>query len=214
MKLSDNTKRTDKERIAPLLKRFSGRRPNSFMEEDWKNYQIVRAKEVSNRTVNIELQKWCAILKDARCLTPLVGCKQLPENLWKPGVALTLEEEKKLFETARQKPEWQAAYYSALLAGNTTMRGCELKGLRLGTLDLFSRTVIVQRATTKTDASRRFIPLNDIAYWAATQALKRAVLLGASAPEHYVFPAYLYRKTKGAKSAAGAGFDPTQPQKT
>src|SRR5262249_18268910 len=155
-----------------------------------KHYQVVRGKEVSSRTVNLELGKWCAILRDARCLAPLVGYKELPQTPWSPGVALTLEEEQKLFEVARQKPGWEAAYYAALMAANTTMRDGELKGLRLNSLDLFNRTVSIQRATTKTDAGRRVIPLNEPAYWAATQALKRAVLLGASEPDDYVFPAF------------------------
>src|SRR5262249_246437 len=156
--------------------------------------------------------KWGQILRDANCLTPLVNYKPLPEGGWKgPGVALTPEQEKKLLETASRKPEWQAAYYGALLAGNTTMRGCEVKGLRLGSVDLFNRTITVERASTKTDAGQRAIPLNDLAYWAAVQALKRAVQLGSSAPQHYLFPGCRYRRTK-APGAAGAGFDPAQPQ--
>jgi len=39
-------------------------------------------------------------------------------------------------------------------------------------------------------------------------------MLGANAPEHYLFPAYRFRHTKEGKEIAGTGFDPTQPMKT
>jgi hypothetical protein len=57
------------------------------------------------------------ILKDARCwLSVAEEYKPLRENTRGPGIALTLEEERRLFETARQKPSWDAACLAALLA--------------------------------------------------------------------------------------------------
>jgi integrase len=210
-RLSENTKRTDRERLPPLVKHFAERRLNSFTQEDWKHYQRVRGHEVSHRTVNMELEKWCAILRDAHCLAPLADYRRLPEKPWGPGVALTLDEEEKLFSLARTKPEWQAVYYAALLAANTTMRDGEVKRLRLSSLDLFNRTIKVTRITTKTDAGERLIPLNETALWAAAQALKRAAALGAATADDYLFPAFAYCRNRGA---AGTGYDPAQHQKT
>jgi integrase len=212
--LSANTIRIDKERLPPLVKYFSGRRLNTLVEQDWQNYQVARGKKVANRTVNMELQKYCAILRDAKCKASIVDYKALFERTEGPGTALSLPEEQKLFETARRNPAWEAAYYGGILAINMTTRGGELKGARLGALDLANRTLTIQRATTKTDAGRRVIPLNDVAFWAVVQLLKRATLLGASLPEHYLFPGYLYRRTKGPQPATGTGYDPTQHQKT
>jgi integrase len=52
-----------------------------------------------------------------------------------------------------------------------------VKGLRLSDIDLFNRTITVRRATTKTDAGRRLIPVNDAALWAVARLRDRAVLL-------------------------------------
>src|SRR6516165_7876974 len=86
--------------------------------------------------------------------------------------------------------------------------------MHLGDVDLFNRTITVRRVTTKTDAGRRLILMNDTALWVAARLLDRAALLGASDPEHYLLPAFLYRRTKQAASATCAGFDPTRPMKT
>src|SRR5207245_10072353 len=85
------------------------------------------------------------------------GYKPLPENKQGPGRALQPEQEKRLFETACQKPGWQDAYYAALVAANTTARACEIKGLRVGAVNLMSRTMTIRRQSTKTDAGCRVI---------------------------------------------------------
>jgi integrase len=72
----------------------------------------------------------------------------------------------------------------------TTMRGCELKGLRWLDVDLIDRTLTVRRATTKTDAGERVIPLNADA-WAAIRELRERIktLCGTEPqPGWYVFP--------------------------
>jgi integrase len=155
------------------------------------------------------------ILKDAKCWTEIgEEYKPMRETNRGPGVALTLEQEKCLFETAKQKPQWDAVYYAALVAVNTTQRGCELKGLRLRDVDLLGRTVAVRRSATKTDAGCREIPLNDTALWALGRLVDRARILGASQPDHFLFPAFRYRRTKDSTTAAGTGYDPTQHMKT
>jgi integrase len=49
---------------------------------------------------------------------------------------------------------------TAVLALNTTMMGCELKGLRWKDVNLFEKSFAIQRQSTKTDAGARVIPLN------------------------------------------------------
>ena len=78
---------------------------------------------------------------------------------------------------------------AAILALNTTMRGCELKGLRRGDVDLFEKTLTIRRETTKTDAGNRVIPLNRDAVLALSELLARAELLGAGELDHFIFPA-------------------------
>jgi integrase len=213
-RLAENTRRIERERMKPLLAAFRGRRLNTFTIDDVKAYQRVRGKAVGSRTINLETKLLRMILKEARCWAPLSeDYKKLREDTRGPGIALSPEQERHLFETAGLNPAWDAAYFAGLLAVNTTMRGGELKGLRLRDLDLIGKAIVVERATTKTDAGRREIPLNETALWAVSRLVDRAQKLGASQPEHYLFPAFRYRRTK-AGSVGGTGHDPTCHMKT
>jgi integrase len=89
-----------------------------------------------------------------------------------------------------------------MLALNTTMRGCELKGLRRKDIDLFEKTLTIRRDSTKTDAGARVIPLNRDAVATLSELLTRADQLGVIEPDHFVFPA----------SECGV-IDPTKPMK-
>jgi len=55
--------------------------------------------------------------------------------------------------------------------------------------------------------------LNDLGIWAVRQLLRRATLLGAVAPEHFLLPADLSKHTKVADPLRGrTGFDPSGHQ--
>ena len=86
-------------------------------------------------------------------------------------------------------PEWQLAHNAAVLALNTTMRGCELKGLRWEDVNLFARTLTIRRLSTKTDAGARVIPLNRDALATLGILRLRAERLGSAEPRHFLFPA-------------------------
>jgi integrase len=53
----------------------------------------------------------------------------------------------------RRRPEWQVARCAAVLALNTTMRGCELKALRWKDIDLFQQTLTVGRSKDRSRPS-------------------------------------------------------------
>jgi integrase len=72
---------------------------------------------------------------------------------------------------------------------NTTMRGCELKGLCWKDIDLFEKILAIRRESTKTNAGARTIPLNRDAIEALVRLKGRGEKLGSGDPEHYVFPA-------------------------
>lgn len=101
------------------------------------------------------------------------------------GRALAPEEKYRLLKIAASRDEWQTAYYAAVLALNTTMRGCEIKGLRWRDVDLMDRALTVRRS--KTEAGERVIPLNADAYNAVLSLYQRAKKLGDVLPDHYVF---------------------------
>ena len=202
--VAHETWRLDKALLKSVLRTFGQRRLCDITNDDIRAYQVKRAGEVSNRTVNLEVKVLRQILKRHKLWARIADdYTRMPENTKGPGRALSDEEEKRLFSTARSNPRWQAAYYAAYLASNTTARGCELKGLRLGDVDLVNGMMTVRRTTTKTDAGCRIIPLNDGAKWAVARLLERAIALGAAEPEHHLFPA-----------CERAQIDVTRPQKT
>ncbi|HXS98713.1 MAG TPA: tyrosine-type recombinase/integrase [Candidatus Limnocylindrales bacterium] len=210
--LSENTIRLERERSGPLLKHFSGRRVSEIDADAIRAFQVARLKQVGSRTVNLETKVLRFVLKAAKTWGTISDdFKALKEDRRGPGRAIDEAQERILFDTARSRPGWDAAFYAALVAANTTMRGCEIKGLRLADVNLMEREVSVRKS--KTDTGCRRIPLNDGALWAFARLLERAAALGSFAPDHFLFPQFLYRKTK-ADGRPAAGYDPTQHQKT
>ena len=69
--------------------------------------------------------------------------------------------------------------------------------------DLIEAQILIRRVSTKNDSGVRPVPLNDTALWAAARLLERAKALGATEPDHYLFPACQRRQ-----------IDPTRPQTT
>lgn len=209
--LAANTIRLERERSGPLLKHFSGRRVSEIDAGAIRRYQNARAKLVGPRTVNLECKLLRQILKAAKTWGMVSDdFKALKENRRGPGRAIEEDHERLLLRIARSKPGWDAAFYAAMIAANTTMRGCEIKGLRVGDVNLIEREVTVGRS--KTDAGQRCIPLNDGGMWAFARALERATALGATSREHFLFPGFCFRNTKS--TVRGTGYDPLRPQKT
>ena len=165
-------------------------------------YQEARIDHgVSGRTVNMEVGVLSRMLKKAKRWTLLAeDVTRYPETTH-IGWALTAEEKTRLFETAGQRPEWLVAHCAATLAASTTCRGVELKHLKLENVDLFKRTLLVERS--KNESGKRKIPLNDDAMTALARLRERAEMLGCSNPEHYVFPA-----------CESGHIDPTRHQKS
>jgi len=191
---------------------LSGRRVSAIDSTAIRGYQTARVKQVSPRTVNLECKILRQVLKAAKVWGSIADdYKPLRENRRGPGRALEESQERMLFDTARSKPEWDAAFYAALVAANTTMRGVEIKSLRISDLNLVEREVCVNRSKGNTSGVRR-IPLNDAALWGFARLLERANALGSVDPGHFLLPRFRYRETKMA--GHGAGYDPTRSQKT
>jgi integrase len=209
--LSENSRRIDKERSGPLLKHFTGRRVSTIDAAAIRAYQAERSRKVGNRTINLETKLLRNVLKTAKTWATVADdYKPLKEDRRGPGRAIEEHQEKLLFDTARSRPGWDAAFFCALVAANTTMRGCELKSLRIANIDLLNREVSIQRSKGGTAGVRR-IPLNDGAVWGFARLLERAQALGSTAPEHFVLPGFKYRSKKADH---GTGYDATRPQKT
>jgi integrase len=103
------------------------------------------------------------------------------------GRAMSQAEKLKLLRIARSRPEWQTALYAAILALNTTMRGCEIKGLHWRDINLVDRVLTIHHS--KTEAGERVIPLNADAMGVILELYKRGQFLNGIDLDHYVFPA-------------------------
>ena len=172
--------------------------------DDIRDYQAHRHQRGrSNRTINHEIGLLQRVLKRARVWQQIVvvgEVKRLPVSR-EFGRVLREAEKTRLLKVAGSRPEWQVVRCAAILAFNTTMRSGELKRLRWLDVDLEQRSITVCRS--KTEAGRRSIPLNSTAAEAVLELHHRARTIGATEPEHYVFPACQFGR-----------IDPTRPQKS
>ena len=195
---------TESERLKPLRAFFDGARLLNITADSIRKYISHRKNlGLSNRTINMEVsclsrilrraKKWHLVSED---FTPL------PER-HHVGRALTSREKANLIKMAATSTNSDNARLAMQLALTTTMRGCELKGLRWGDVDLLGRTVTVQRKTTKSDAGARIIPLNADAWETVVELWNRAKVMAVPNPNHFLLP-----------SCEGGKIDPTRPIKT
>ena len=143
---------------------------------------------ISNTTLNMEIGILRRTLKRAKLWHLVeVDIKRLPER-HDVGRALSPDSKLRLLRVAASRPEWETAFLASVLAFNTTMRGCEIRGLRWQDVDLMGRMVAIRRA--KTEAGDRVIPLNQDAMAAVLRLREKAQLLFGTdpLPDWYVFP--------------------------
>jgi hypothetical protein len=88
-----------------------------------------------------------------------------------------------------------------ILALNTTMRACEIKGLLWQDVDLMDRTLTIRRS--KTLAGQRVIPLNADAWTCILGLWERAKGFNGTSLDNFVFPA-----------CENGRIDPVNPQKS
>ncbi len=187
-----------------LKKYFGAVRLNRIGAEQVFAYREWRAEQgVGPTIINMEVGVLRRILKRAkRWHTMADEIKPLKEPRT-IGRALSPDEKALLLQAATGKPEWETAYYAAIIALNTTMRGCEIRGLRWGDIDLLADTLTIRKS--KTAAGERVIPLTPDALDVFVQLRARAELFGPVEPSHFVFASY----KPGA--SAKTGYDPTRP---
>ena len=165
---------------------------------DVRRYQAERRKTVGPKTVNNELLVLIGVLTQTKLWKRLEEDYQpLPIPKQGPGKALIPDEGQHLIATARQRPAWDVALCATLLAYSSGCRSWEIKSLKLKDLMMGTDPPVlrIQRQNTKSDAGARDVALNEFALWALERLLKRAEVLGATDPEHYLLPANLSKHT-------------------
>ncbi len=215
-RLAARSVQTEKERVKPIKAGIGSVPVWRLTVEQVRGYLRERkAAGRSNATLNRELDIIRGVLKRAKRWHHFADeIRPLPvrENI---GRALTYEEKVKLLKRAAARPEWQTAAWAARLALNTTMRGCEIKGLRWRDVDMIGKALTVRRS--KTEAGERVIPLNADAWDAILALYRRSQELGGFEPGHYLFPA-IKPDRKGQQQGDGPRgkekIDPTRPMKT
>lgn len=169
------------------------------------------APEISNRTVNMEVAFIRRLLKRAKRLHVVADdLRPLPERR-DIGRALTPDEKIRLLRAAKLKPEWANARLALTLALNTTMRGCEIKGLQWRDINLIDRTLTIRHS--KTEAGERVITLNADALAAVLELRERAKgFFGDNlSPDWYVFPSGEGQGPKIGANQATVKPDPEKP---
>ena len=194
--------RTEKERVKVLNAHFGDVPVTRLTAEDvLAHIRKRKANNISNATINRELDIVRGVLKRAKRWYLFADeIKPLPLRQ-KVGRALSYEEKLTLLKTAASREEWQNAAWAAILALNTTMRGCEIKQLTWRDVDLMEKTFVIRKS--KTEAGERLIPLNNDAWNTVLLLYKRAQGLGKVLPHHFLFPA-----------CEASHFDPEKPQKS
>jgi len=187
--VTPRSKRTESDHAKPLKEYFSAIPLTRITAENILAYIRQRKeKGMSNVTVNMEIGILRRVLKRGKRWSIIADdVPRLPERR-DIGRALTLDEKTRLLKVAAAKPEWDTARLAAILALNTTMRGCELKGLRWRDVDFIERTITIRRS--KTAAGERVIPLNANA-WGVVLSLRDDAKKESGdnlQPDWYVFP--------------------------
>lgn len=201
--VSAGTVRLEKERLRILKRDIGNVMLKDIVPRTVKNYQAGRAAEVSNKTVNLEVDLLRGILKHEGQWDRLESeYKRLRKNHEKPGRSLNADESLRLFTAAESNPNWLVAYLAAIVANDTGMRGVELKALRLMDISSDGRKITINRS--KTQGGIRTAVLTNDAVKALIRLQDRARKLGSTMPEHFVFP---------YKTRHGNGYDPSKPMK-
>jgi integrase len=186
-RLAPNSIRTERERWTPLFRHMGNLTVNRISADTIRGY-IRQRKDagIENATINRELDVIRGVLKRAKRWHLMADENRPLPVRHKVGRALSYGDKVRLVRTAANRAEWDVAYRATLIALNTTMRGCELKGLHWRNVNLIDRTVTVCKS--KTDAGERVIPLNGDAMDAFVHLHRRAQAFGGTEPNHYVFP--------------------------
>jgi integrase len=202
LELSPRSLKKERQLLVHPRRFFGAKALNRIDSESLLSYRESRAKkDLKPSYLNMEMGVIRRVLKRARRWHLLADEIRPLRERRDFGRALASEEKLKLLKIAGSRPEWQTVLYAAILALNTTMRGCEIKALRWRDINLLDSTLSVRRS--KTEAGVRVIPLNADAMSVIVELYKRSRILSATELDHYVFPA-----------CENGMFDPTRSQQS
>jgi integrase len=208
--ISSKTFHEYKLNIKTLNRFFGEMRLTEITGDQIRAFQRARMSQCGAHSINHECSVLQQMLKRiGRWAEIAADYQPLPVSKAMRGRALRDDERERLFATAiaaaAKDPMSEALVLFMQISINTTAGPKEVLTLRLKDIDLEHRTLTVQPEGAKNAHRIRRIPLNDGAFPAASMALARARKLGASHPDHYLFP---FRVGKGDR------YDPRRHQTT
>ncbi|HEU5233576.1 MAG TPA: site-specific integrase [Terriglobales bacterium] len=155
-----------------------------------REYQQERAETCGPNKINQELGTLVRIMRRARAWSQQLEDCYEPLQREEPDIprAMSPEEQKLFLEVAASRDEWSFIYHYSLLALATSASNCELRGVKIGDLNFFSKVLHIRRENAKNRYRIRTIPMHDEAVWAAHRLVERAQLLGCSGASHYLMP--------------------------
>jgi integrase len=209
LELAPSSLTKERQLLVKLKEYFGPTRLNKITSENLIDYREWRAASCGPAIINMEIGVARRILKRAKLWAALaedVRPLREPETI---GRALTQAEQTALLETAALNPDWETAFFAATVALNTTMRGCEVKGLRWRDVDLLASTLTIRKG--KTAAAARVIPLTPDAFEVFVQLRTRAETFGEVAPDHFVFASFKLEALPEGKGHRVAAWQPDRP---
>jgi integrase len=187
------------------LVEFFGSIPlKQFTVAHFEHYQTARGAMCGPSTVNHELNLLSRVLRRAGLWYEIKNnYAPLKDTLWKKPKIFTADEQVRIFRALKVNPNLELADIALTITRNTTASGCELRGLRLGSLELEADPprIHIPPDSVKNNVRPRTIPLNEDALRACRLAVERAKRMGSRYPEDYLFPFRIDRAT----------WDPKQP---
>jgi len=215
MQLSSKSLPSQTDHAKPLCEYFDATQLARISAEHVLAYiRFRKDKKISNVTINMEVGILRRVLKRAKRWSLISDdISRLPERR-DIGRALSPDHKAYLVRIASARPEWQVVRLATILALNTTMRGCELRGLCWKDANFIGRTLTIQRS--KTEAGDRLIPLNGDAWAAILELRERIKLFYVVEPQHdwYVFPSGEGQGPSIGTKRASVRPDPTKPVST
>src|SRR4051812_37294017 len=128
-----------------------------------REYQMKRAETCGPNKINQEVSTLQRIMKRARAWTP--DHEECYERLQHVEAdiprAMTPDEQKKFLDVASSREEWQLVYWYSLVAVATTATNCEMRGLHIGDVNLYSKVIQIRREHAKNRHRIRTIPMHD-----------------------------------------------------
>ena len=161
------------------------------------------------KKVNQEMQVVIRILKCVGCWTEALAARYEPLLSEETDVprALQPQEQHHWLEVSKLKERWMIVHWYSIVAFQTTLSTNEMRGLRLGDVNLAQGVLTVPVAVAKTKRRARTVPMNTPEIrWALEKLIERARECGSVDPQHFLFPFRMRGMREGLE-----GFDPTRP---